>query len=203
MDNFNIDYNEIINNYGIYIFIFLCFNYLYIRFHVYDNMTITHLSKFYGSLLFFITIINMYISLNYQYFETIRTQVNTYNLMFDELNTSIYDYFTTNQKLKYYYDELYYQQSNYTDADRNKLLEQIITGKILSHVDSFINYIDSFKKINKTNFQIFITEEKLKKLLNLFFKSKIFLENWSYFKKNLSLKWTVDYVDLYIDYYKY
>jgi hypothetical protein len=145
----------------------------------------------------------MYISLNYQYFETIRTQVNTYNLMFDELNTSIYDYFTTNQKLKYYYDELYYQQSNYTDADRNKLLEQIITGKILSHVDSFINYIDSFKKINKTNFQIFITEEKLKKLLNLFFKSKIFLENWSYFKKNLSLKWTVDYVDLYIDYYKY
>jgi hypothetical protein len=201
MSNYlNIDFDDILKNYGIYIIFFIFFSYLYIKFHFYENQSLSNLFKFYSSLLFFLTIINMYITINYQYFDTIRTQVNTYNSMFDELNTSIYDYFTANLSLKYYYDELYFGKSDYKDSDRNKLLEQIITGKILSQVDSFINYIDSFKKINKNTFQIFLTEEKLKKLLNLFFKSNIFLENWIFYKKNLSLKWTIDYIDLYIDY---
>ena len=54
--------------------------------------------------------------------------------------------------------------------------------------------------MNKSSFQLIIAEEKLKKLLNLFFKSKIFLEHWDHFRNKLALKWTKDYIDLYVDY---
>jgi hypothetical protein len=194
------DINNIINKYWTFILGFIILNYAYLYLDVQKNKSINSLIHFYGSFGFLLTIINMYMSINYQTADTVKTQINYYNSLFDTLNNNIYNFFRQYNDLKYYYDELFYGISNYDEAKRNKYLEQLVTFQILSDIDSFVNYIDSFKILNKNTNLLFITEEKLKTILKLFFKSKIFLEHWNYFRKNLALKWTKDYIDLYIDY---
>jgi hypothetical protein len=101
--------------------------------------------------------------------------------------------------MKYYYDELYNNKINLDDSIRDINLEQILTNNILINVDALVNYIDSFKITNGSNFQLKIMEEKLLKLLTQFMKSKIFVKNWEKFRDTLALKWTKNYIGLYFN----
>ena len=101
--------------------------------------------------------------------------------------------------MQYYYDELFYNTSNYKETDRNIALEKIISNQILSGIDSLINYIDSYKISHGENFQLTIMQTKLNRILTQFMKSKIFIENWNKFKNSFALDWTKTYIQLYFN----
>jgi NhaP-type Na+/H+ and K+/H+ antiporter len=101
--------------------------------------------------------------------------------------------------MNYYYDELYNDKINIDNSIRNINIEQIITNNILINIDALINYINSFKITNGTNFQLKIMESKLLKILRQYMKSKIFVENWNKFKESIALDWTKQYIELYFD----
>jgi len=61
--------------------------------------------------------------------------------------------------------------------------------------------MDAIKTTTTITDELKIAEEKLKKLLNLFIKSKIFVENWKEYSKTIAMIWTKDYFDLYFEYY--
>jgi hypothetical protein len=188
-----------IKNNWIWILLIIIFHFLFFKYNISDNKNIKTLFSFYGSCAFITSIISIYIQIRNQSANLITTQINYFNTIIDAINLNIYDYFTKNSSMQYYYNELYYNISDYNENTRNKYLEKIISMKILSNIDSVINYIDSFRIINGESFQIVIAEEKLLNLLKLFFKSKIFIEHWTFFKENIALQWTVDYIELNLD----
>tara|TARA_B110000971_G_scaffold220137_1_gene262904 strand:- start:58 stop:606 length:549 start_codon:yes stop_codon:yes gene_type:complete len=178
---------------------FLIGHFIYFRYNINYNNTF----KTYASFSILLTVYSLYKQSTNTHIESINTQINFYNQLIQGINDKISTFFSANKNMQYYYDELFYNTSNYVEADRNIALEKIISNQILSGVDTLINYIDSYKKVNIDNFQLIIAdfqliiaEEKIKKILNLFMKSKIFLEHWKRFKKTLALDWTKDYIDI-------
>ena len=193
--------NIILDN-KLYILIFLiviAFHYYYFINNLAGNQTFQSLISFYGSIGILLTIYTIYIQNINDYFNTINTGIGYFNDLFDSLNSNVVTYFNNNDKLYYYYDELYNNISTYEEKDRNKYAEMIITNQILANIDSIVNYIDSFKKLKINNFQLVIAQEKLDKLVKQFMKSKIFNEHWKKFKTNFALNWTKDYIDLTAD----
>jgi hypothetical protein len=193
--------NIILNN-KTYVLIFICvvvFHYFFWINNLGTNQNFQTLVSFYGSLGIILTVYSIYIQNINDYFNTINTGIGYFNQLFESLNSNVVNYFNNNDKLYYYYDELYNNNSNYQEKDRNKMAEMIITNQILTNIDSIVNYIDSFKKLNINNFQLIIAQEKLDKLVKKFMKSKIFKEHWKNFKTNFALNWTKDYIDLTAD----
>ena len=185
-----------IKNNWLCILLIIIFHILFFRYNISNNSSIKTLMQFYGSCAFILSIISIYIQLNNQNINMSVNEVNYFNNIIDTINLNIYNYFNSNKNMEYYYLELYYNSSNYTESNRNKYLEKLISNKILSDIDSIINYIDSFKILHPNSFQILVAEEKIINLLKLFFKSKIFKENWIFFKENIALEWTKEYIEL-------
>lgn len=193
--------NIILNN-KLYVSIFVIvvvFHYFFWVNNLGVNQNFQTLISFYSSLGILLTIYSIYIGNVNNYFSTINTGIGYFNQLFDSLNSNVVSYFNNNEKLYYYYDELYNNNSKYEEKDRNKYAEMIITNQILANIDSIVNYIDSFKKLEINNFQLTIAQEKLDKLVKKFMKSKIFKEHWKHFKSNFALNWTKDYIDLTAD----
>jgi hypothetical protein len=172
---------------------------VYFKFNINKSEGFNNLLKTYASFSILLTVYSLYNQSVNTYVGTVNTQINYYNGLVQGINDKIATFFATNKNMHYYYDELFYNISNYKETDRNIALEKIISNQILSGIDSLINYIDSYKKVNINNFQLNLAEEKIKKLLGLFMKSKIFFEHWKQFRKTLALNWTKDYIDLYFD----
>ena len=98
--------------------------------------------------------------------------------------------------MNYYYDELFYNTSDYDERERNKDLESQISIIIFSRMSSIINYINTYKKTenDERRDKIEQSEKLLLKILDSFFGSKIFNEYWKKFKNGLSNKQTIDYI---------
>jgi translation initiation factor 2 beta subunit (eIF-2beta)/eIF-5 len=184
---------NILVNYWIYLFLFIIVHILFFKFEVFHNTQVKTLIEFYGSCAFILSVCSIYIQINNQYNNTLINEVNNFSNIIETINTSIYNCFSSKPEMKYYYDELYFNNSNYNEKNRNLYLEQLITNKILSNIDSFINFIIVFKNINNSD-ELLIVEKKLKNILTLFLKSKIFKQNWLYYKDNLALQITKDYI---------
>lgn len=182
--------------YIIFIFLLIFAHLIYFKYNISKNDTFTNLLKTYASFSILLTVYSLYKQSVNTYLASINTQINYYNQLIQGVNDKISAFFSANKNMYYYYDELFYTVSNYNQADRNIAMEKIISNQILSGIDSLINYIDSYKKVSIDNFQLVIAEEKIKKILNLFMKSKIFLEHWKQFRKTLALNWTKDYIDI-------
>lgn len=136
----------------------------------------------------------IYLSIDNQQFTIVNTGLNYFNVVFNNINTLTLNYFKDNKKMIYYYNELFLGISDYKESDRDIFSERLYTFQLLSHLDSVINYIDSYKVMNQNNFQVKVTEDKLVLMLKMFFKSKIFVEHWNEFKNNFALDWTKKYV---------
>lgn len=121
-----------------------------------------------------------------QYFE------NFYKEFLDET----VKFFIDHPEMNYYYDELFYNKSNYDERERNKDLESQISIIIFSRMGSIIYYINTYKKTDDDSRKDKIRESEklLLKILDSFFGSKIFGEYWKKFKNGLSDKETIDYI---------
>lgn len=189
---------SIVNNNKFLVLIIIIFiHFIIIKTNIGNNVHFKAIVSIYGSMGLFLTIYNMYISSKNTYANTVSGQLNYLNQLFQNISQTISSFFTANKNMKYFFDEIFNDKINTDESIRDTNLEQIFTNNILTNVDSLINYIDSFKLVNGTNFQLKIMEEKLEKLLNQLMKSKIFVENWNKFKTTLALKWTKNYIELY------
>ncbi len=186
---------QLINSNKYTLGLFLVFHYIYFNTQVGENPNFQTLLSFYGSLGIILTIINMYNQQKTNYFSIVNTEINYFNNIYSNINNNITNFFLTHKELAYFYNELYNGVSNYKESDRNIMLEKIICNQILFGIDSLINYIDSFKLVDNS-FQLKIAEEKLLKTIKKFWKSRIFVQHWKEFSKDLALKWTNDYIDM-------
>jgi hypothetical protein len=182
-----------------YIIFFIFINFAYFGLNIGKNDKFKTLISFYGSLSIFISVYSLLMQINQSKLNRISNDIVYINKIFSDIDNDIYSFFSKNESMKYYYYELYEQNSDYKEENRNKELEKLFTFKILSNAETLINYIDALKSANSKTEQINIAETKLKKLLKNLLKSKIFVENWKQYSKIIAMDWTKDYFDLYFN----
>lgn len=200
LDNtFDIIKNYKKNNYLIYIIIFILINLLYFRFDFGNNTKLKTLIAFYGSLSIFLSVTSFAMTAKQATLTRLSSDVVYVNQVFSNLDNDIYNFFQKYDKLMYYYNELYNVPTTYKEEDRNFNLEKIISKRICTHFDILINYIDSLKVMDGASSEIKNAEDKLKKILQLFLKSKIFVENWKEYSSKIALDWTNDYIEMNFD----
>jgi hypothetical protein len=188
-------------NYYIFIFIFIIIHFIYFTLNVGKNDKFKTLVSFYASLSIFISVYSLYLQINNTKLNRISSDVVYINKVLSDIDNDIYNFFSKNEKMNYYYNELYNGITDYKEEDRNIQLEKLISFKILSNSETLINYIDALKYASGITSELNIAEIKLKKILNMFIKSKIFVENWKNYSKKIAMDWTKDYFDLYFEYY--
>ena len=122
-------------------------------------------------------------------------QLNNFDDDFKGLFDDTLKFFIDNPEMNYYYEELFYNKTIYKEEDRNKNLETQYTLIILSRVSNIIYsfYIYGNKFLEK-NERIAQSEVTLKNILDSFFGSKIFVENWEKYKKGLATPITKQYI---------
>ena len=122
-------------------------------------------------------------------------QLTSFDTNFKELLDDTLKFFIDNPEMNYYYEELFYNKSNYKEEDRNKNLETQYTLIILSRVSNIIySFYVYGNKFSENNDRIIQSEATLKNILDSFFGSKIFNENWEKYKNGLSTKITKQYI---------
>ena len=118
---------------------------------------------------------------------------------FDENFKALFDdtlkFFIDNPEMNYYYEELFYNKTIYKEEDRDKNLETQYTLIILSRVSNIIySYYVYGNKFSEKNERIEQSEATLKNILDSFFGSKIFNENWEKYKTGLATPITKEYI---------
>ena len=121
---------------------------------------------------------------------------NFFDNFFKDFFDSTIEFFINNPSMNYYFNELFYNTSNYNEKDRNKDLETQYSLIIFSRMGAIVYYINTYKKkkYGEHSQQLKRTENKLLKILDSFYGSKIFVENWNMYKKGLANPGIIDYV---------
>ncbi len=122
-------------------------------------------------------------------------QLNNFDNNFQELLDDTLKFFIDNPDMNYYYEELFYNKTNYKEEDRNKNLETQYTFIILSRVSNIIySFYVYGNKFSEKNDRIIQSEATLKNILDSFFGSKIFTANWNSYKQGLATEITRQYI---------
>jgi hypothetical protein len=122
-------------------------------------------------------------------------QLNNFDNNFQELLDDTLKFFIDNPDMNYYYEELFYNKSDYKEEDRNKNLETQYTFIILSRVSNIIySFYVYGNKFSEKNDRIEQSEITLKNILDSFFNSKIFSNNWESYKGGLATEITKHYI---------
>jgi hypothetical protein len=122
-------------------------------------------------------------------------QLNNFDSNFKELLDDSLKFFIDNPEMNYYYEELFYNVSNYKEEDRNKNLETQFTFIILSRVSNIIySYYVYGNKFSEKTDRILQSEATLKNILDSFFNSKIFNSQWESYKQGLATEITKEYI---------
>lgn len=122
-------------------------------------------------------------------------QLNNFDNNFQELLDDTLKFFIDNPDMNYYYEELFYNKSDYKQEDRNKNLETQYTFIILSRVSNIIySFYVYGNKFSEKNDRIEQSEITLKNILDSFFNSKIFNNNWESYKGGLATEITKQYI---------
>jgi len=143
-----------------------------------------------------ITVYSVYFQI-VSYKDSVNNQeVQYFDNFYKEFLDETIKFFIDHPEMNYYYDELFYNKSDYEQRERNKELESQISIIIFSRMSSIINYINTYKKTenDERRDKIDQSEKLLLKILDSFFGSKIFNEYWKKFKNGLSNKETIDYI---------
>jgi len=178
---------------GTIVFIVLVYlHILYWRSTLSSNEKFKSLLSIWVSTSLFISLYSVYLQTNGYRESQIQIETNSFNSLFNSFFDSVVQLFISNTQMNYYYNELFTGISNYKDSDRNLVLEHEVSVIIFSKMENIINFVDIFS-INPNI--VGQTEQKLLKILKVFFKSKIFLENWKIYKNSFATDWTIQYID--------
>jgi hypothetical protein len=122
-------------------------------------------------------------------------QLNNFDSNFKELLDDTLKFFIDNPEMNYYYEELFYNTSDYKEEDRNKNLETQFSFIILSRVSNIIySFYIYGNKFTEKNDRIQQSEATLKNILDSFFNSKIFVAQWNSYKQGLATEITKQYI---------
>ena len=122
-------------------------------------------------------------------------ELNNFDNDYKDLFDNTLKFFIDNPEMNYYYEELFYNKSIYKEEDRNKNLETQYTLIILSRVSNIIySFYVYGNKFSEKNERIAQSEVTLKNILDSFFGSKIFNENWKKYKIGLATPITRQYI---------
>ena len=179
---------------GFAICIIIILHYCYFKSKLGHNKNFVTLTNIYIGLCTFVTIYSILLTNKINYTNVINNQLSNITPLFQNITENISSFFILNPTMNYYYNELFNGVKNEDESIRNLILEEVLTNNILINIDAIINYIDSYKISNGSNFQLKIMETKLSKLLDKLMKSHIFTENWYKFKNILALDWTKTYM---------
>ena len=126
---------------------------------------------------------------------TSNNELNNFDNDYKDLFDNTLKFFIDNPEMNYYYEELFYNKTIYKEEDRNKNLETQYTLIILSRVSNIIySFYVYGNKFSEKNERIAQSEATLKNILDSFFGSKIFVENWEKYKKGLATPITKQYI---------
>jgi len=143
-----------------------------------------------------ITIYSVYFQI-ISYKDNVNNQeVQYFDNFYKEFLDETVKFFMDHPEMNYYYDELFYNKSDYDERERNKDLESQISIIIFSRMSSIINYINTYKNTenDERRDKIQQSEKLLLKILDSFFGSNIFNEYWKKFKNGISNQLTNDYI---------
>lgn len=128
--------------------------------------------------------------------ETINfNQISSFDDNFQELLDDTLKFFIDHPEMNYYYEELFYNTSDYEDEDRDENLETQFTFIILSRVSNIIySFYVYGNKFSEKSDRILQSESTLKNILDSFFNSDIFNENWEAYKQGLATDITKEYI---------
>jgi len=143
-----------------------------------------------------ITVYSVYFQI-VSYKDSVNNQeVQYFDNFYKEFLDETVKFFMDHPEMNYYYDELFYNKSDYKEYERNKDLESQISIIIFSRMSSIIYYINTYKRTenDERRDKIEQSEKLLLKILDSFFGSKIFNQYWRKFKNGLTNKETIDYI---------
>jgi hypothetical protein len=143
-----------------------------------------------------ITVYSVYFQI-VSYKDSVNNQeVQYFDNFYKEFLDETVKFFMDHPEMNYYYDELFYNKSDYKEYERNKDLESQISIIIFSRMSSIIYYINTYKRTEnyERRDKIEQSEKLLLKILDSFFGSKIFNQYWRKFKNGLTNKETIDYI---------
>ena len=186
-------------SYGLYLLAGILIIYHYWNTTIGEDEKFKTLVAIIGSISIFFTIYSIYLESRKQLEEATSRSISFYELAFKGFLDDTIKFFIANPKMNYYYQDLFTNAGDYTEKQRNQVLEGQITIVIMSRADSIIRYIEEFKATDllsdsNRSQDITIVEEKFKNIMSSFFGSKIFLENWEKIKNNLNIKDTLRYI---------
>ena len=108
--------------------------------------------------------------------------------------TETLEIFMEHPEMNYYYNDIFgLKHLNYgIHYKRNLALENQITTKIFNTMTSFIYYnsVNDYKPTVNSS----VIHKRMKKILDLHVKSKIFLDNWEIYKKTLATSMLIEYM---------
>ena len=151
----------------------------------------------FGSFSIFFTIYSFYLQNNKGLQDAKGAGIKFYSDSFKDILDETIKFFIAHPEMNYYYKDLFTNDANYKEEERNKILEHQITTIIVSRAGPIIHYIDDYKTNNPDDFyyeSILVVENKFKNLLGSFFGSKIFSENYDAIKTGLASDLTQQYI---------
>lgn len=133
-----------------------------------------------------LTIYAIFIAFQFHHDEVINDEIASY----EKLSTSFYDdvveLFIKHPEINYYYKELMnLPTNNDTHVKRNILLENKISMLIFSKLSEITQYLVKTRGESEVN-TLNLLECKTVNILNLYFKSKIFRDNWKIYKEHIA-----------------
>jgi hypothetical protein len=186
-------------SYGLYLLAGILIIYHYWNTTIGEDEKFKTLVAIIGSISIFFTIYSIYLESRKQLEEATSRSITFYESAFKGFLDDTIKFFIANPKMNYYYQDLFTNSGDYTEKQRNKVLEGQVTIIMMSRADSIIRYIDEFKATDllsdsNRSQDITVVEAKFKNIMSSFFGSKIFVENWEKVKTNLNSKETLRYV---------
>jgi hypothetical protein len=110
-----------LKSYYPFIIIFAIIHFFYFTLNIGTNDKFKTLISFYGSLSIFISVYSLYFAINNTRLSRISSDVVYVNKIFSDIDNDIYNFFSKNDKLYYYYKELYNNISEYKEEDINHI----------------------------------------------------------------------------------
>lgn len=179
--------------YSIIVIVLIWLHYLYWKSSIHTNEKVKMLISIWVSTSLFISFYSAYLQTNNYRESQLQLELNNFNNLFNTFFDGIVELFIHNPSVNYYYNELFTNVSKYQESERDIILEKKISVLIFSNMENVINFVDLYSN-NKV--VVGQTEEKLLKILSVFFKSKIFLENWNVYKDLFANDWTIQYINM-------
>ena len=123
-----------VKRYYPFIFVAVVIHIAYFTLNIGKNDKFKTLISFYGSLSIFISAYSLYMAINNNRLNRISSDIVYINKVFTDINNDIYNFFSKNTKINYYYNELYGNGFTYTNLLESNLHNNELSDNIEENI---------------------------------------------------------------------